>query len=107
MLGWYSVAPFDQVVARRAAQLRRERRWTLPDATIYATAAQLGILLATRNTKDFQPVIPASGFPTRVDAADRQPDLKEGSSAINDVPKNACSRQSCMTGNKAIQADEI
>ncbi len=63
VLGWYTVAPFDLTVARRAARLRRERGWKLPDAIIYATAAELGLLLVTRNTKDFPPTDPSIRIP--------------------------------------------
>lgn len=38
-----------------AARLRRRHRWKLPDAMQMAVAQQHGLLLATRNTKDFSP----------------------------------------------------
>lgn len=39
-----------------AADLRRKHRWKLPDALQMAVAQQHGLLLATRNTKDFSPL---------------------------------------------------
>lgn len=38
-----------------AASLRREHRWKLPDALQAATAINRQLILATRNTKDFDP----------------------------------------------------
>jgi predicted nucleic acid-binding protein len=38
-----------------AASLRREHRWKLPDALQAAVAINRGLLLVTRNTKDFDP----------------------------------------------------
>ena len=44
-----------RTIADRAAQLRRRHRWKLPDAVQAAIALQLGLKLATRNTKVFDP----------------------------------------------------
>ena len=41
--------------ADKAATLRREHRWRLPDAFQAAPAIAAGIKLCTRNTKDFDP----------------------------------------------------
>jgi predicted nucleic acid-binding protein len=41
--------------ADKAAALRREHRWKLPDAFQAALATAAGIKLSTRNTKDFDP----------------------------------------------------
>lgn len=41
--------------ADRAAMLRREYRWKLPDAFQAALATAAGMKLVTRNTKDFDP----------------------------------------------------
>lgn len=40
-------------IAEEAVRLRREHRLKLPDALIWATAMTQGLLLVTRNTKDF------------------------------------------------------
>jgi len=40
-------------IAEEAVRLRREHRLKLPDALIWATAMTEGLLLVTRNTKDF------------------------------------------------------
>ncbi len=45
----------DEVVADRAARLRRTHGWKLPDALQVAAALEHGLLFATRNTKDFSP----------------------------------------------------
>ena len=45
----------DRETAARAARLRRQYRWKLPDALQAALAQQHGLRLATRNTKDFDP----------------------------------------------------
>jgi len=47
--------PIDRDVADVAARLRRDRRWRLPDAIQAAAATHHGLLLATRNTRDFDP----------------------------------------------------
>ncbi len=43
----------DDVVAARAVHLRKTHKMKLPDAIIWASAQQHGMLLVTRNTKDF------------------------------------------------------
>jgi len=45
----------DREVAGLAAELRREHRWLLPDAFQAAVARRHNLLLATRNTDDFNP----------------------------------------------------
>ena len=47
------VIPLDAPIAALAAEVRVEKGIKLPDAIIYATAKFLGLLLVTRNTKDF------------------------------------------------------
>jgi len=42
-------------IADRAARLRREHRWALPDAFQAASALHHGRVLVNRNTRDFQP----------------------------------------------------
>ena len=49
----FRVHPVDEGVAERAIEIRRKNKMRLPDAIIWATAQQLGFLLATRNTRDF------------------------------------------------------
>lgn len=55
------LAPFrevavDRPIAERAGRVRRETGIRLPDALIAATALERGLDLATRNTRDFEPV---------------------------------------------------
>jgi predicted nucleic acid-binding protein len=45
--------PIDERIAEQAVSLRREARIKLPDAIIWASARANGMLLVTRNTKDF------------------------------------------------------
>lgn len=49
----FHVHPVDEGVAERAVDIKRREKIRLPDAVIWATAQQLGILLVTRNTRDF------------------------------------------------------
>lgn len=51
----FEIIPLDLAVAETAVQLRREHRIRLPDAIIWATARVNDAVLATRNTKDFNP----------------------------------------------------
>ena len=45
----------DREGADLAAKLRREYRWKLPDALQAAAALHHGLILVTRNTRDFPP----------------------------------------------------
>jgi hypothetical protein len=51
----FPLIPIDGPVADLAAELRRRFRWRLPDALQAAVARHHGLLLVTRNTKDFPP----------------------------------------------------
>ena len=53
----------DGHVADQAAQLRRTLRLKLPAAIIWATAQNHGLLLVTRNTRDFDPNLPGIRVP--------------------------------------------
>lgn len=55
LLDAFENLPIDTEVAERAAALRREHRWKLPDAFQAALAAVHKLELATRNTDDFPP----------------------------------------------------
>ena len=55
LLDRFRFLPIDRSVADLAAELRREFRWRLPDAFQAATARTHGLLLVTRNTRDFPP----------------------------------------------------
>ncbi|RME25834.1 MAG: type II toxin-antitoxin system VapC family toxin [Deltaproteobacteria bacterium] len=55
LLDRFRLLPIDGPVADIAAALRRENRLKLPDALQAAVALHHGLLLATRNTKDFPP----------------------------------------------------
>lgn len=47
--------PIDREIADRAAALRREHGWKLPDALQAAVARYHGLRLVTRDTDDFPP----------------------------------------------------
>lgn len=51
----FTIHALSTADADLAASLRRERRWKLPDALQAAVAINRGLLLVTRNTKDFDP----------------------------------------------------
>ena len=56
-LDQYPCYAITQKIADRAAVLRRENKWKLPDAFQAAIALQENLKLVTRNTKDFPPKI--------------------------------------------------
>lgn len=53
LLDVFPALPVTSDVADLAAALRRSERWKLPDALQAAVAMQHGLILVTRNTKDF------------------------------------------------------
>ena len=55
LLAHYPVLAVDAAVADEAARLRRQYRWTLPDALQAAFAVLHGLTLVTRNPRDFPP----------------------------------------------------
>lgn len=62
----FRVRPLDEGVAQRAVDIRRRQKIRLPDAIIWATAQQLGVLLVTRNTRDFPSRHPGIRVPYRL-----------------------------------------
>lgn len=58
LLAGFRVLPVDERVSEETVRLRRTRRLKVPDALILATARAHGLVLATRNTKDFTPSDP-------------------------------------------------
>jgi predicted nucleic acid-binding protein len=65
-LNRFTVIPVGDAIAERAVKLRRERRLKLPDAIILATSLESGLMLVTRNTKDFGGKLPGVRNPYRV-----------------------------------------
>jgi len=59
----FQLLPLTPAVAERTFLLRRSRKLKLPDATILATAQVAGLLLVTRNTRDFSPADPQIRIP--------------------------------------------
>lgn len=62
----FNLVGIDAGIARRAVRLRREKRLKLPDAVILATALEGGLLLVTRNVRDFDPDLPSVRMPHSV-----------------------------------------
>jgi predicted nucleic acid-binding protein len=56
LLNRFPTLPAGADDADLAAALRRQYRWKLPDALQAAIAVNRGLKLATRNTRDFDPV---------------------------------------------------
>lgn len=55
MLSSFELLGIDAAVAEKAAALRRQHGWKLPDAFQAAIAILHDVKLCTRNTKDFNP----------------------------------------------------
>ena len=65
-LASFEVIAVTESVAERAVKLRREQRMKLPDAIILASAFEHGLLLVTRNSKDFDARLPSVRIPYSV-----------------------------------------
>ena len=65
-LNRFTVIPIGEPIAERAVKLRRERHLKQPDAIILATSLETGLLLVTRNSKDFDAKLPGVRHPYRV-----------------------------------------
>jgi predicted nucleic acid-binding protein len=66
-LGDLSVIPLDEQIADMAFRLRRSHRLKLPDAVIWASAKVRGLLLITRDNKDFPRDDPGIRIPYKLD----------------------------------------
>jgi predicted nucleic acid-binding protein len=62
----FQIYPLDEGVAERAVEIRRREKIRLPDAVIWATAQQLGLLLVTRNSRDFPSRDPGIRIPYKL-----------------------------------------
>ncbi len=56
----------DQKIAELGARIRVEAKIKMPDALIWATARTEGIILVTRNFKDFAPKEPSIRIPYQI-----------------------------------------
>ncbi|VWB94452.1 type II toxin-antitoxin system VapC family toxin [Burkholderia metallica] len=65
-LSSFDVIALDSAIADRAVTIRKERRIRLPDAIVWASAQVNGLLLVSRNTKDFPPTEPGVRMPYRI-----------------------------------------
>lgn len=63
LLSTFVRLPIDDEVAEEAVRIRRQRRMKLPDAIILATARVHRMVLATRNTRDFDREDPSVRVP--------------------------------------------
>jgi predicted nucleic acid-binding protein len=61
----FRIYHLDAGIAERAVDIRRKEKIRLPDAIIWATAQHLGVLLVTRNTRDFPVRHPGIRVPYR------------------------------------------
>lgn len=59
----FDIAEVTADIATAAADIRHRTRMKLLDALIYATAQVHGVMLVTRNTKDFPPNMPGIRVP--------------------------------------------
>ncbi|MES2830497.1 MAG: type II toxin-antitoxin system VapC family toxin [Pseudomonadota bacterium] len=55
--------PVDNAIGELAVSLRQQHKIKLPDAIIWATAQVQGLILVTRNTKDFSATEPGVHIP--------------------------------------------
>ena len=66
LLGSLGRLELNEVIARRALELRQTLRLKLPDAIVLASAEVEGCILVTRNTRDFPANDPRVRFPYTV-----------------------------------------
>ena len=62
----FEIHPVHDGIAERAVHIRRREKMRLPDAIIWATAQHLGLLLVTRNIRDFPRNNPGVRIPYRL-----------------------------------------
>jgi predicted nucleic acid-binding protein len=67
-LSSFRLLEIDNRVREEAVELRRAHRIKLPDGIIWATAKVHGLILITRNTKDFSENSPGVRIPYRLSA---------------------------------------
>ncbi|HIH2751005.1 type II toxin-antitoxin system VapC family toxin [Burkholderia aenigmatica] len=65
-LSSFDVIALDNAVANRAVTIRQERRIRLPDAIVWASAQVNGLLLVSRNIKDFPATEPGVRVPYQI-----------------------------------------
>lgn len=65
-LGTFTLIPVDEQVADAAIGLRQRHRLKLPDALIWASALTRGLLLVTRDHRDFPTDDPGIRIPYRL-----------------------------------------
>lgn len=65
-LAQFTIIEIDAIVAERAIELRRSHRLRLPDLLIWASAQVHGLILVSRNTRDFPADQPGIHVPYRI-----------------------------------------
>lgn len=62
----FKVCEISQNIAERSVKIRKDLKVRLPDAIVLASAEELGLLLVTRNSKDFSTKNPRIRVPYRL-----------------------------------------
>ena len=62
----FSIIEIDAVIAERAIELRRTHQLRLPDLLIWASAQAHGLILVSRNARDFPSTEPGIHVPYRI-----------------------------------------
>lgn len=65
-LARFTIIEIDAAIAERAIELRQSRRLRLPDLLIWASARVHGLILVSRNTRDFPADQPGIHVPYRI-----------------------------------------
>lgn len=65
-LSGFEILAVNEAIAEKAVEIRQERRIKLPDAIIWASADVSGLLLVSRNDKDFPQGHPGVRMPYRL-----------------------------------------
>jgi len=74
--GWlarFTIVEIDATNAERAMELRRKHRLSMPDPLIWASAQVHGLILVSRNTRDFPSDQPGIHVPYRIEQPRRDP----------------------------------
>lgn len=65
-LARFTIIEIDAVIAERAIEIRQTYRLRLPDLLIWSSAQVNGLILVSRNTRDFPPDEPGIHVPYRI-----------------------------------------
>lgn len=62
----YTICEINKSIAERSVKIRKDLNLKIPDAIILASAEELGVMLVTRNSKDFSTKNPRVRIPYRL-----------------------------------------